>query len=170
MSVERGMVVWVTSARADAAQEVAVLVAEALAARELPVELLHAERPGLEPLGTPPGLAAVAALLASHGVHSVVAESSASRAMRDEVLAAAREDDRSARTGRCARIVEAPAQAEAEVNAAAGPEASPACCAPSSCSALKPRDDLDYSPDEEREGHQGLKAFWLPVRPFTSAS
>ena len=161
MSIERGMVVWVTSAQAGAAQEVAVLVAEALAARELPVELLHAERAGLEAIGTPAGLAAVAALLAGHGVHSVVAESSASRAMRDDVRR---------RLGRMIEVHvqadappgswEAPPQAEAEVNAAAGAEAVARVLRTLELLGyLKPRDDVAYSPDEEREVIKRLKAF-----------
>ena len=161
MSIERGMVVWVTSPQAGAAQEVAVLVAEALAARELSVELLHAERPGLEAVGTPAGLAAVAALLAGHGVHSVVAESSASRALRDDVRR---------RLGRMIEVHvqadaphtswEAPAQAEAEVNAAAGAESAARVLRTLELLGyLKARDDFAYSPDEEREVIKRLKAF-----------
>jgi hypothetical protein len=161
MSIERGLVVWVTSAQAGAAQEVAVLVAEALAARELPVELLHAERPGLEPVGTPAGLAALAALLAGHGVHSVVAESSASRALRDDVRR---------RLGKMIEVHveadappaswEAPAQAEAEVNPAAGAESVARVLRTLELLGyLKPRDDITYSPDEEREVIKRLKAF-----------
>jgi hypothetical protein len=161
MSVERGIVVWVTSARADAAQEVAVLVAEALAARELPVELLHAERPGLEPIGTPAGLGAAAALLAGHGVHSVVAESSASRAVRDDVrrrLGSMIEVHVQA-DGPC-ESWEAPAQAEAEVSPAAPAESVARVLRTLELLGhLKPRDDFAYSSDEEREVIKRLKAF-----------
>jgi len=162
MSAERGIVVWVTSARPGAAQEVAGLVAEALAARALPVEVLHAERPGLEPVGTPAGLAAVAELLAGHGVHGVVAEAATSRAMRDEYRR------------RISRMIEvyvpsdapgastweAPAQAEVEVEAASGAAGSARVLRTLELLGyLRARDDAAYSPDEEREVIKRLKAF-----------
>ena len=159
--IERGIVVWVTSAQPGAAQDVAVLVAEAIAARELTVELLHAERPGLEPVGTPAGLAAVAELLASHGVHGVVAEATSSRAMRDEFRR---------RIGRMIEVYvpadapaaswEAPAQAEVEVDATSGAAGVARVLRTLELLGyLKPRDDLAYSPDEEREVIKRLKAF-----------
>jgi hypothetical protein len=100
-------------------------------------------------------------LLAGHGVHSVVAEASASRAMRDDVRR---------RLGRMIEVHvqadappgswEAPAQAEAEVNAAAGPESTARVLRTLELLGyLKPRDDLAYSPDEEREVIKRLKAF-----------
>ncbi|HWP66606.1 MAG TPA: hypothetical protein VNO26_11910 [Candidatus Limnocylindria bacterium] len=162
MSTERGIVVWVTSARAEAAHEVAVAVAEALAARELPVELLHPERPELEGAGAPDGLAAVATMLAAHGVHGVVAEAASPRAVRERVRR---------RTGRMIEVHvladapsgstwEAPTQAEAEVDAAAGSAAAARVLRTLELLGyLKHRDDLAYSPDEEREVIKRLKAF-----------
>ena len=161
MSVERGIVVWITSAQSGAAHEVAVQVAEAIAARELAVELLHADRPGLEAIGTPAGLAAVAELLAGHGVHGVVAEAGSSRAMRDEYRR---------RIGRMIEVHvpadkpatswEAPAQAEVEVDAASGAAGTARVLRTLELLGyLKERDDVAYSPDEEREVIKRLKAF-----------
>src|SRR4029079_6914259 len=112
-------------------------------------------------VGTPAGLAALAALLAGHGVHSVVAESSASRALRDDVRR---------RLGKLIEVRsqadappaswEAPAQAEAEVNPAAGAESVARAGRTRSLRGyLKPRDDFAYSPDEEREVIKRLRAF-----------
>ena len=162
MIAERGVVVWVTAASAAAAQEVAVPLAEALAARELPVELLHTERPGFESITDPGGLAAVAGLLAGHGVHSVVAEAASSRAVRD----AARRTlgimiEVFVQSGAAANPTwEAPPQAEAEVDASAAAAGVPRVLRTLEVLGyLKPRDDLAYSPEEEREVIKRLKAF-----------
>lgn len=162
MNPERGVIVWVTSASATAAHEIAVALAEALAARELPVELLHAERPGFESIADPRGIAAVAGLLAGHGVHSVVAEAVSSRAVRD----AARRGlgtmiEVFVQSGATAAATwEAPPQAEAEVDAAAAAAGIPRVLRTLEVLGhLKPRDDQAYSPDEEREVIKRLKAF-----------
>jgi adenylylsulfate kinase-like enzyme len=162
MTGERGVTVWVTSASAAAAQEVAVLVAEALAAREVAVELLHAERPGFEWIVDLRGLATVAAVLAGHGVSSVVAEAVSSRSIREsarrtlgsmiEVLV------QSGATP--APTWEPPQQAEAEVDAAAAGSGIPRVLRTLEVLGyLKPREDLAYSSDEEREVIKRLKAF-----------
>ena len=125
------------------------------------VELLHADRPGLESIGTPGGLAAVAELLAGHGVHGVVAEAGSSRAMRDEYRR---------RIGRMIEVYvpaddpaaswEAPAQAEVEVDAASGTAGVARVLRTLELLGyLKERDDVAYSPDEEREVIKRLKAF-----------
>jgi len=162
MSTERGIVVWVTSASADAAREVATLVAESLAAREPAVELLHAGRPGFESIGTPAGLAAIAGLLAGHGVHGVVAEATSSRAVRDAVrrkLGAMIEVFVEA-DATPAPSWEAPPQAEAEVGAGATAAGAPRVLRTLEVLGyLKPREDQAYSPDEEREVIKRLKAF-----------
>jgi len=162
MIAERGVVVWVTAASAAAAHEVAVLLAEAFAARELRVELLHAERPGLESISEPAALGAVAGLLAGHGVHSVIAEAASSRAVRD----AARRTLGSmievfVQSGAAGSPTwEAPPQAEVEVDAAAAAAGIPRVLRTLEVLGyLKPRDDLAYSPDEEREVIKRLKAF-----------
>jgi hypothetical protein len=162
MSAERGVVVWVTSASDGAARDVATLLAESLAAREPAVEILHAGRPGFESIGTPAGLAAVAALLAAHGVHGVVAEATSSRAAREafrrtlgsmiEVFVETRAIP--------APSWEAPPQAEAEVDAVAAATGVPRVLRTLEVLGyLKPRDDQAYSPDEEREVIKRLKAF-----------
>jgi adenylylsulfate kinase-like enzyme len=162
MITERGVVVWVTAASTAAAHETAVLLAEALAARELRVELLHGERPGFESITEPAGLAAVAGLLAGHGIHSVVAEAVSSRAARD----AARRSLGSmievfVQSGAAASPTwEAPPQAEAEVDGSAAVASIPRVLRTLEVLGyLKPRDDLAYSPDEEREVIKRLKAF-----------
>jgi hypothetical protein len=162
MIAERGVVVWVTAASAAAAHEVAVPLAEALAARELPVELLHAERPGFESITDPAALAAVAGVLAAHGVHSVVAEAVSSRGVRD----AARRNLGSmievfVQSGASGTPTwEAPLQAEAEVDASAAAAGTARVLRTLEVLGyLKPRDDLAYSPDEEREVIKRLKAF-----------
>lgn len=162
MSADRGVVVWVTSASAGAAREIATLLAESLAAREPAVETLYAERPGFESIGAPAGLAAVAGLLAGHGVHSVVAEATSSRATRE----AARRT-----LGSMIEVFvesgatptpswEAPPQAEAEVEASAAPAGVARVLRTLEVLGyLKPRGDQAYSPDEEREVIKRLKAF-----------
>ena len=162
MSTERGVVVWVTSASDGAAREVAALLAESLAAREPAVEILHAGRPDFESIAAPAGLAAVAGLLAAHGVHGVVAEATSSRAARDafrrklgtmiEVFVEA--------DATPAPSWEAPPQAEAEVDAAAAAAGVPRVLRTLEVLGyLKQRDDQAYSPDEEREVIKRLKAF-----------
>jgi hypothetical protein len=162
MNADRGLVVWVTAASTAAARDIAGPLAEALAARELRVELLHAERPGLESITEPAGLAGVAGLLAGHGVHSVIAVASSSCAVRDaarrtlgcmiEVLV---------QSGTAAGPTwEAPPQAEAEIDAAAAAAGIPRVLRTLEVLGyLKPRDDLAYSPDEERDVIKRLKAF-----------
>jgi hypothetical protein len=160
--MERGMVVWITSASAAAASEVAAGVAEALAGRDLTVELLHAERAGFERLSDPGALATVAGLLAAHGVTSVVAEAVASRTQRDaarrglgsmiEVLVTS--------GAAAAGAWEAPPQAEVEVDAAEGASGvSRVLRTLEVLGYLKPRKDLAYSSEEEQEVIKRLKAF-----------
>jgi hypothetical protein len=160
--MERGITVWVTSASPGAASEVAVAVAEALSGYEIRVELLHAERPGFERLADPGALATVAGLLAAHQVSSVVAESTSSRAVRDqarrglgamiEVFVA------SGATG--ASSWEAPPQAEVEVDAAEGASGVPRVLRTLEVLGyLRPRQDAAYTSDEEREVLKRLKAF-----------
>jgi hypothetical protein len=162
MSMERGVVVWVTSASASAAQDVAVLLAESLAARELAVELLHAERPGLAALAAPPALAAAAGLLAPHGVQVVIAEATASRAVRDAARRAlGAMIEVFVQSGATAvPSWEAPPQAEAEVDAASAAAGVPRVLRTLEVLGyVKPRDDQAYTPDEEREVIKRLKAF-----------
>jgi hypothetical protein len=160
--MERGIVVWVTSASAGAANEVAVQVAEALAAHDLAVELLHAERPDFGQLADPGALATVAGLLAAHGVSCVVSEATSSRAARDaarrslgamiEVLVQSGDPGASS--------WEAPPQAEAEIDAAAGASGvSRVLHTLEVLGYLKPKQDSAYSSEEEREVIKRLKAF-----------
>jgi hypothetical protein len=162
MNPERGVVVWVTSASATAAQEAAVAVAEALAARELRVELLHADRPGFESIATPAALATTAGLLAGHGVHAVIAEAVSSRRDREtarRTLGAMIEV--SVQSGATAAASwESAAQAEVEVDASAGPAGvSRVLTTLEVLGYIKPEADQAYSADEEREVIKRLKAF-----------
>lgn len=161
MTAGRGVCVWVTSASTAAAQDVAVQLAESLAGREVAVELLHVERPGFESFTDPRALATVAALLAAHGVSSVISEAVSSRAARDaarrtigtmiEVLV---------QSGAAATTWEAPPQAEAEVDASAtGSGISRVLRTLEVLGHLQPREDGAYSEDEEREVIKRLKAF-----------
>ena len=160
--MERGVTVWLTSASGAAAREMAALVAEALAERELPVELLHAERPGCAWIGDPRGFATVAALLGARGVWCVVAEADASRAMRENARS---------HVGALIEVLvvtdapagpawQAPPQAEAEVDAAhPGAGVSRVLRTLEVLGYLRPREDQAYSTEEEREVIKRLKAF-----------
>jgi hypothetical protein len=162
MTTDRGFTVWVTSASAAAANDVAVPIAEALARRGVVVELLGAEQPGFEWIPDARGLATVAGLLAAHGVTSVVAEAVSSRAVRDtarrtvgsmiEVVALA--DATPAATW------EAPSRAEVEIDASAGAASvSRVLRTLEVLGHLQPHESGAYSEDEEREVLKRLKAF-----------
>lgn len=165
---EEGFTVWVTGPKPAPVQAITHEVIRRLVARHVPLEVLHEHTPGVEAL-TGPGLerrvALVAAMLARHGVATIVSLPAPRRADRDRIRA------------ELVRMIEVyvwplgestpaayepPEKAEVEITV---PEPSPGAGAERvlhtlAVLGLLPRDaGAAYSEDEEREVIRRLKAF-----------
>jgi adenylylsulfate kinase len=155
--MEQGFTVWVTGPDDAACARVAAAVAETLAERHVPVECFDARTPGAEALACG-SVACAAGALARHGVATVVALASPSRAARD----AAR-----ARLGRMIEVYVPTATAapgyeppdRPEVESADPGEAAARVASTLEVLGLIERDDRAYSAEEERQVIRRLKAF-----------
>lgn len=158
-----GFAVWVTGPEPDTVQAVADEIGRRLAGRDVPVEWLDARTPGIDALAGAAGVALAAALLARHGIASVVAVQ-ATRAERERARAHIGnlvEVHVLPTPGRAAAAYEPPARAEVEIPV---PETSPAAGAERVLRTLEVLNllsatDRAYSEEEEREVIRRLKAF-----------
>ena len=159
--------VWVTGPDGQAVQSVAAGVARRLEARQVRVERLGPETPGIDALGpcAEPQVAFAAAALARHGIATVVALRTDTRAGRAQARAAiARLIEVYVRPAGAVDpgAYETPERPEVE---AAFPEPQPGAAAERTIRTLEVLDflprgsDRSYSDEEERQVIRRLKAF-----------
>ena len=156
----RGFTVWVTGPDPAALHAVADELANRLAARGVPVELLDARAPGLARLVDPPGAAVLAAsVLARHGVAAVIALP-ATGAVRDAARAELERMIEVDVPGDAKAGHEPPERAEVEIAAGAGAPGAARVLRTLEVLRLLPAGaDRGYSEDEERAVIRRLKAF-----------
>jgi hypothetical protein len=157
--------VWVTGPDGEAVQAVAAGVARRLEARQVRVERLGSDTPGIDAGRAEPQVTFAAAALARHGIATVVALPDDTRAGRAHARATiARLIEVYVRPGGATdpAAYEAPEQPEVE---AAFPEPEPGAGAERTIRTLEVLDflprgsDRSYSDEEERQVIRRLKAF-----------
>jgi adenylylsulfate kinase-like enzyme len=161
--MRRGFTVWVTGPDARAVGAVVAELRTRLAGRQVPVETIDEDTPGVRGVAAESLAVAVvpaASLLARHGIATIVALPG-SRAARDGARAQLGRELIEVHVSGAGAGYEPPERPEVEISAAesASPDAVDRVMRTLEVLRLLERDQQAYSADEEREVIRRLKAF-----------